>query len=119
MNNYLKIGMSAVVGAALGVAVTYLVMERLINWFDLVFASARAEVTLSALKDFERKGVGQGIEAVRDILETELEVAKAKCTYFICSEYPEKYAPELRAIERASQYLEKNHIPPQGTQPRP
>jgi hypothetical protein len=109
MNNYLKIGISAVVGAALGVAVTYVVMERLINWFDLVFASARADVALSALEDFDRKGTEQGIDAVRDILRTEVETAKAKCEYFKCSDNPEKYASELRSIERARQYLE--HIP--------
>lgn len=101
--------MSAVVGAAFGALVTFVVMERLINWFDLVFAATRTEVTVSALETFDHEGAEKGVEAVRDILNTELDVAKAKCDYFKCSENPKKYASELQAIDRASQYLK--HIP--------
>jgi hypothetical protein len=117
MNNYLKIGMSAVVGAAFGAVVTYVVMERLINWFDLVFASARADVTTTALETFDNEGSEKGVEAIRDILKTELDVAKAKCDYFNCSDNPDKYASELRAIDRASQYLERIPITSHSSTP--
>jgi hypothetical protein len=105
-----KILASGILGAALGAIITYLAMERLINWFDLVFAAARTEVTLEALKAFEHKGTDKGIEAVRDILKTDLELAKAKCAYFNCSNNPEKYASEISSINRASEYLERMPI---------
>ena len=106
MNNSVKISLAVVAGAVIGVAATYVSMTRLMNWFDLVAAASRAEITLSALKDFESDGMEQGIESLREALEIEIYIVEAKCEYFKCSDNAEKYSSELSTIEQVGTYLD-------------